>query len=255
MATASILPTSRRPASAWPGCEERARLIGGRSLHRHRPRRHPRRRSPCPLPHEEGADMAPIRVAIVDDHALVREGLRLILDAQQRHRRGGRGSDHAGALSLAAQRRPHIMLVDLTLGDADGVALVRDLRARYPAHPGDRRDHAPPRGDGPAGIPGRGGGLHRQGRGQRGAGRGHPGRGQEPALRPPAGRIGGRGRLAALASPVGSAQPARGGGAAPDDGRADRRRGRARRWASAPTPCGATWPTWAPSSASTAAWP
>jgi two-component system, NarL family, response regulator NreC len=76
--------------------------------------------------------MAPIRVGIVDDHALVRDGLRLILDAQQDMDVVGDAFDHASALSLAAQRRPHIMLVDMTLGDADGVSLVKDLRARYP---------------------------------------------------------------------------------------------------------------------------
>jgi len=76
--------------------------------------------------------MTPIRVGIVDDHALVREGLRLILGAESDIEVVGEASDHAGALTLAAQRRPHIMLVDLTLGDADGITLVKDLRARYP---------------------------------------------------------------------------------------------------------------------------
>jgi DNA-binding NarL/FixJ family response regulator len=76
--------------------------------------------------------MTPIRIGIVDDHALVREGLRLILGAESDIEVVGEASDHAGALTLAAQRRPHIMLVDLTLGDADGITLVKDLRARYP---------------------------------------------------------------------------------------------------------------------------
>jgi two-component system response regulator NreC len=76
--------------------------------------------------------MTPIRVAIVDDHALVRDGLRLILESERDIDVVGEASDHVGAMALAAQRRPHIMLVDLTLGDADGVALVRDLHARFP---------------------------------------------------------------------------------------------------------------------------
>lgn len=76
--------------------------------------------------------MTPIRIGIVDDHALVRDGLRLILKDEQDIEVVGEASDHDSALTLAAQRRPHIMLVDLTLGDADGITLVKDLQARYP---------------------------------------------------------------------------------------------------------------------------
>jgi DNA-binding NarL/FixJ family response regulator len=76
--------------------------------------------------------MVQTRVAIVDDHVLVREGLRLILDSQPDIEVVGEASDISGAFSLANQRRPHIMLVDLTLGTSDGVALIRDLRARHP---------------------------------------------------------------------------------------------------------------------------
>ncbi|MEA2610006.1 MAG: hypothetical protein QOJ75_2249 [Chloroflexota bacterium] len=76
--------------------------------------------------------MAPIRIALVDDHALVREGLRLILEAQPEMEVVGEASDPAGALALAALRTPDIMLVDLTLDGSDGVTLVRDLAVRHP---------------------------------------------------------------------------------------------------------------------------
>lgn len=76
--------------------------------------------------------MSVIRVGIVDDHALVREGLRLILDAQPDVEVVGEASDPAGAVALAAQRRPNIMLVDLTLDGSDGVVLLHDLSARHP---------------------------------------------------------------------------------------------------------------------------
>jgi DNA-binding NarL/FixJ family response regulator len=76
--------------------------------------------------------MAPIRIGIVDDHALVREGLRLILETQPDMEVVGEASDSAGAFSMAAVRKPHIMLVDLTLDGWDGVALVRDLTAQHP---------------------------------------------------------------------------------------------------------------------------
>ncbi len=76
--------------------------------------------------------MTPIRIGIVDDHALVREGLRLILEAQPDMAVVGEASDSEGAFSMAALRTPHVMLVDLTLDGSDGVALVRDLTARHP---------------------------------------------------------------------------------------------------------------------------
>lgn len=76
--------------------------------------------------------MATIRIGIVDDHALVREGLRLILEAQPDMEVVGEVSDAIGAFSMAAIRKPDIMLVDLTLDGSDGVALVRDLTMRHP---------------------------------------------------------------------------------------------------------------------------
>jgi len=76
--------------------------------------------------------MAPIRIGIVDDHALVREGLRLILEAQPDMDIVGEASDSSSAISMAALRKPQIMLVDLTLDGSDGVALVRDLTVRNP---------------------------------------------------------------------------------------------------------------------------
>jgi two-component system response regulator NreC len=76
--------------------------------------------------------MAPIRIGIVDDHALVREGLRLILEAQPDMDIIGEACDSTGAFSMAALRKPDIMLVDLTLDGSDGVALVRDLTVRHP---------------------------------------------------------------------------------------------------------------------------
>jgi DNA-binding NarL/FixJ family response regulator len=76
--------------------------------------------------------MAAIRIGIVDDHALVREGLRLILEGQPDLEVVGEAGDTVSALALVAHRRPQIMLVDLTLDGSDGVALVRDLTARHP---------------------------------------------------------------------------------------------------------------------------
>lgn len=76
--------------------------------------------------------MQTIRVGIVDDHALVRDGLRLILEREPGIDVVGDAADPAGALALAATRKPHVMVVDLTLGASDGIALLRDLTSRHP---------------------------------------------------------------------------------------------------------------------------
>jgi len=76
--------------------------------------------------------MPQIRVGIVDDHELVRDGLRLILENQPDMEVVGEAGDETGAFALAALRKPHVMLVDLTLDGGDGVALIRDLSARHP---------------------------------------------------------------------------------------------------------------------------
>jgi DNA-binding NarL/FixJ family response regulator len=76
--------------------------------------------------------MERIRVGIVDDHALVREGLRLILEREPDIEVVGEAADATAAIALAAGRKPHVMVVDLTLGESDGVALLHDLTGRYP---------------------------------------------------------------------------------------------------------------------------
>lgn len=75
--------------------------------------------------------MSPIRVGLVDDHALVRDGLRLILSAESDIEVVGEASDAAGAMAIAADHLPDIMLVDLTLNGSDGVGLVRDLTTKH----------------------------------------------------------------------------------------------------------------------------
>jgi two-component system, NarL family, response regulator NreC len=73
-----------------------------------------------------------IRVGIVDDHALVREGLRLIIERQADMTVVGEAGDLAAAFLLAGTQRPDVMLIDLTLAGSDGVSLIRDLKTRTP---------------------------------------------------------------------------------------------------------------------------
>ena len=76
--------------------------------------------------------MAPIRVAIVDDHSLVREGLRGILERQPDLEMCGEADTAAAARTLAAAARPQVMLMDISLGDEDGISLLRDIHVAHP---------------------------------------------------------------------------------------------------------------------------
>lgn len=75
---------------------------------------------------------APIRLLIVEDHAVVRQSLRFVLDQEPDIEVVGEASTAAVALSLAAAARPDVVLLDLFLPDDDGTAVLRRLREAYP---------------------------------------------------------------------------------------------------------------------------
>jgi len=109
--------TARREAAQ----QERHRL--GRDL----PASHPSGR--------QGESQAEIRVAVIDDHALVRQGLRAMIDKQPGLRVVGEASSAGSAAAMLDQARPHVMLLDLRLtagGECDGLALCGTIAQRYP---------------------------------------------------------------------------------------------------------------------------
>jgi DNA-binding NarL/FixJ family response regulator len=73
-----------------------------------------------------------IRVLIVDDHAVVREGLRTFLDLQDGIEVVGEAGDGEQAVREAERLRPDVVLVDLVMPKLDGVQTMRALRERVP---------------------------------------------------------------------------------------------------------------------------
>jgi len=71
----------------------------------------------------------PIRVLIVDDHAVVRRGLRAFLDLQPDVEVVGEAVDGASAEAMSARLGPAVVLMDLVMPDTDGIATIRRLRA------------------------------------------------------------------------------------------------------------------------------
>ena len=74
-----------------------------------------------------------IRVLIVDDHAVVREGLRAFLDLQDGIEVAGEAGDGLEALESASRLRPDVILMDLVMPELDGVAAMRRLREEVPS--------------------------------------------------------------------------------------------------------------------------
>ncbi|MCM3660650.1 response regulator transcription factor [Georgenia satyanarayanai] len=78
----------------------------------------------------------PVRVLVVDDHPVVRAGLRALLDAQPGLHVVGEAADGAGALVMVASARPDVVLCDLRLGTGlDGVAVAKAVGALGPGAP------------------------------------------------------------------------------------------------------------------------
>ena len=70
-----------------------------------------------------------ITVLLADDHALIRKGFRLILDAETDIEVAGEASDGTAAVSMASALRPDVVLMDVRMPGRDGIQATRDIAA------------------------------------------------------------------------------------------------------------------------------
>ena len=73
-----------------------------------------------------------VRVLLVDDHLVVRQGLRAFLQLQPDIEVVGEAAGGAAAVEAAAAGRPDVVLMDLVMPEGDGVEAIRELAAAVP---------------------------------------------------------------------------------------------------------------------------
>lgn len=85
------------------------------------------------VPETSQVPATPIRVLIVDDHEVVRQGIRALLEKEPGIRVVGEADGVASAEAQARALSPDVIVMDVRLTDGSGITATREIRARQPA--------------------------------------------------------------------------------------------------------------------------
>ena len=75
------------------------------------------------------------RVLLVDDHPIVRQGLRRLIDSEGDLEVCAEAGTVRDARRAIREQRPDVVVVDLSLREGDGMELIKDVRAHHPSLP------------------------------------------------------------------------------------------------------------------------
>lgn len=85
-------------------------------------------RADPPIATMSAAKLEPIRILIVDDHAVVRAGLRMLIDQNPAMKVIGVAGNRSEALAIASSEQPNMIILDILLGDENGLNFLPELR-------------------------------------------------------------------------------------------------------------------------------
>jgi two-component system, NarL family, response regulator LiaR len=85
-----------------------------------------------PAPGADVTDPSPIRVLIVDDHAVVRMGLKMFFELQSDIEVVGEAADGSEGVAMARRLEPDVVLMDLLMPNMDGITAIGRIKAERP---------------------------------------------------------------------------------------------------------------------------
>ena len=94
-----------------------------------------RKKRATPKPVLPGSKTKPARILLVDDHRVVRDGLGRLLDQSDDLFTCGQAETIVQALDLIPKTNPNLAIVDLTLGNENGMDLIHEISRRHPSVP------------------------------------------------------------------------------------------------------------------------
>ena len=76
--------------------------------------------------------MTPTQIILADDHELVRDGIKSLLENESRFEVINEASDGVEALQVIAKKQPDLLIVDIRMPNMNGIEVVRQLTEKYP---------------------------------------------------------------------------------------------------------------------------